>query len=80
MIDRAAELVLLGCIPMRNTTCGGPRVVAPYPGKILARYLYSWEVWEGATMPEYVPAEWADMKLETVPDETYETFLEAIQP
>ena len=80
MIDRAVELALLGCIPMRNTEYGGVRIIAPQANTLLAEYFDIWEIWPGSATPKYISAEWADMPLETVPDETYEAFLEAIRP
>lgn len=82
MIDRAAELALLGCVPMVNAVAGGGRVIAAHTTRILARYMGKWEVWDfaDATSRAYVAVEWAEVGLDTVPQDTYGAFLRAIRP
>lgn len=86
MINRAAELALLGCVPMCFVTSNDshPRVVGPKVVAILAEGFggVAWQVCVHARLKadHYELAEWVDMQLETVPAETYDAFLEAIRP
>ena len=86
MIDRAAELALLGCVPMvfANSFGHHPRVIGPRVRAIMAYGAIvedGWDIFRAPlTTDQYHPAEWANIPLYTIPQEMYDEFLEAIRP